>query len=198
MAYRAHMNLPHPALDYSAQRPMARWSTAQLNSSIDRWLSTNPPHLELASLALDELKHRREELSATLGFAERKLEPISWLTHARAQVLKDLCGPGAPPKTGTLGGTVYVILRDGYTAANQHYGVYVGSTRRTLEQRFTEHRTTSKAGRGLIAHGIEPLYSLFTPLGTLPKTKKKLLEWETMLNNCLAKVVPKVSGDVAF
>ena len=163
------------------------------------WLVQNPPRLELATLGLEELKVRREAtlIKAEMAFAENRLSPIDWLNPARKAVAqafpKSWEGWAAAKR---LGGTVYVILRDGYSAQNGFYGAYVGSTKQTLERRFMEHRQSSRAGRGLPAHGIEPLFSLSLPLRKAPLARAALLAWETRLNHALAEVVPKVSGDV--
>ena len=37
--------------------------------------------------------------------------------------------------------SIYVILRNGYSIQNQTYGVYVGQTSKTPEQRFVEHKS---------------------------------------------------------
>jgi len=134
-----------------------------------------------------------------MKFVDVELEPISWLDAARERVREIFPSELLKKeKTGRLGASVYVILRGGYTGHNGWYGAYVGSTKRTIEKRFTEHRTTSRAGRGLIAHGIEPLYSLFSHLNPMPIKRKDLMEWETRLHEALAPVIPKVTGDVAY
>ena len=163
------------------------------------WLTANPPRLELATLALEELRVRDSSvLKAEMVFADCDLQPIDWLEPARRAVAS------AFPKSWEgwdqvkrSGGTVYVILRDGYSAESGFYGAYVGSTKHTLEKRFMEHRQSSKAGRGLPAHGIEPLFSLCQPfMRKAPLARASLEAWETRLHQALAEVIPKVSGDV--
>ena len=196
--YHAVYAGPYPGLDYRVARPFERWQAPHLLRSVQDWLSQNPPRLELASLALEELRRRgRPGLQAEMIFADSGLSPITWLEEARQALA------AAFPKTwdgwdkrGRKGGTVYAILRDGYTAQNAVYGVYVGSTKRSLEQRFMEHRQSSKSGRGLQAHGIEPLFSLSLPLRQAPMARANLRAWETRLHQALETVVPRVSGDV--
>jgi hypothetical protein len=196
--FHAVYNGPYPGLDYRAARPFERWQAPHLLRSMRDWLSQNPPRLELATLALGELRGRGERaLEAEMVFADLGHQPIEWLQAARGSVAqafpKDWEGWDDVKRRG---GTVYVVLRDGYTAANGTYGAYVGSTKRSLEVRFMEHRQSSKSGRGLQAHGIEPLFSLCLPLRQAPLAKASLRAWETRLHHALEAVVPKVSGDV--
>ncbi|GGB47049.1 hypothetical protein GCM10011316_18980 [Roseibium aquae] len=189
-------NRPLEGLNYSALRPFAKWQGAHLEAAIGGWLQLEPLHLELATLALDELTHRGADLNARMKFARANVEPVAWLTQARQAVLA-----GFPEtvleKSGT--GTVYVLLRSGYTRENGFYGAYVGSTRKSLDQRFREHaKGGAKAARGLARYAIEPLYSLCLPLNPVPARRAKLEEWETRLHECLAPIVPKVTGDVAY
>lgn len=197
--YHAVYRGPYPGLDYRAARPFERWQAPHLIRSMREWLTQNPPRLELATLALDELRFRDSSvLKAEMVFADCGLQPIEWLDPARRAVAS------AFPKSWEgweqvkrSGGTVYVILRDGYSAESGVYGAYVGSTKNTLEKRFMEHRQSSKAGRGLPAHGIEPLFSLCQPfMRKAPLARASLEAWETRLHHALAGVIPKVSGDV--
>lgn len=197
--YDAVLHGKFPGLNYAHDRPFRKWQSKHITTLINGWLISNPPCLELATLGLSELTARGDDLQASMKFAEVELEPIPWLDEAHLAVQqafpKELL---EREKKGRLGGEVYVILRGGYTESNQWYGAYVGSTKRSLEKRFREHRTSSRAGRGLIAHGIEPLYSLFSRLNPMPLGRKNLMEWETRLHEALAPVIPKVTGDVAF
>jgi len=194
--YSSALNPPLEGIDYSAMRPFSRWSSKHLETLIGGWLQLDPPCLELATLALNELDIRQDDLNARMKFANSGLTPIPWLSAARDAVLSTLA-PERPDRKGK--GTVYVILRDGYVPENGTYGAYVGSTSKPFEKRFAEHRKGGKrSARGLAKHGIEPLYSLFLPLNPFPSTTSTLREWETRLHECLAPVVPKVTGDVAF
>jgi hypothetical protein len=197
--YKAVCHGRFPGISYAHPRPFRNWKSPHLDTLIKGWLAHDPPCLELATLAHHELAGRREDLQASMCFADRALIPIPWLEEARnkvretftPQVLED-------QKTGRLGAHVYVVLRGGYTAQNGWYGAYVGSTRRTPEQRCIQHRTGKMAARGLPTHGVELLYSLFDSLNPVPLAKAPRLEWETRLHEALAPVIPKVTGDVAF
>lgn len=195
-AYSREINPPLDGLDYAKERPFSAWASRHLDILIGGWLQLDPPCLELATLALHELTLRGEDLNARMKFAQMQLEPIGWLIAARRAIHERLL-PERLERKGK--GTVYVILRDGYVQENGWYGAYVGSTSKPFEKRFAEHRKGGKrSARGLAKYGIEPLYSLFLPLNPFPSTPKTLREWETRLHECLAPVVPKVSGDVAF
>ena len=45
-------------IDYYTERPFKTWKRPELEERIRNWLALNPPRLELATLALDELKLR--------------------------------------------------------------------------------------------------------------------------------------------
>ena len=188
-------------VDVTRDRPFEAWSLPQMEAVIGSLLAHDPPRLEIATLLHDEVRARRPQGSLRVDerFAHYGLLPIPWLADARWAVRTtfppDLI---AAQMTGRRGAHVYVVLRGGYTAASGHYGAYVGSTKRTPERRFLEHRMGDRAGRGLPRHGIELLWSLFAPLNPVPTRKEARLEWETRLHEALAPVVPKVTGDVAF
>lgn len=198
--YAPDCNPPFDGLDYGAERPFATWKTGHLETLTGGWLQLDPPCLELATLALEELTARREDLQVRMKFARADLAPIPWLADARTAVRETLL-PEAQgnPKAKSGRGRVYVILRGGYTETSLWYGAYVGSTTRPIAKRFAEHRAGGpRSARGLPRHGVEPLYSLFAPLNPVASSRGKLQEWETRLHECLAPVVPKVTGDVAF
>ncbi|MDA8870453.1 hypothetical protein N9H93_03605 [Rhizobiaceae bacterium] len=202
-----------PGFDYTDPRPFATWKGQLMVTCMRGWLVGDPPSLELATLALDELRQRRLELSgvaqteaaqavldAEMRFAASPYEPIPWLSQAGVAVRRAF-PPAvlADQKKGRLGGSVYVVLRGGYTESSGLYGAYVGSTGKTPERRIAEHRAGGRtAARGLPRHGIEPLRSLFEALNPVPKARAGREEWETRLHEALAPVVPRVSGDVAF
>ncbi len=186
----------YPGIDYSATRPFERWSDAHLEALAGGWLQDDPPCLDLATLAHDELARRGRELKVALKFAGAGEEPVGWLEEARRAVLAEF-PPGEVEKRSGRGG-VYVILRAGYSEQNGRYGAYVGSTRKSVEKRFLEHRRGIRAGRGLRRFGIELLYSLFDWIEPPKRGRDALLETETRLHEALARVVPKVTGDVAF
>lgn len=188
-----------PGLNYVHERPFRNWKDQQLTAAIGGWLSTNPPGLELATMAYDELKLRGTDLNAGMKFAAAELEPIPWLEAAKTQV-RETFTPDIleQQKEGRLGSNVYVILRHGYSRENGLYGAYVGSTGKSPGQRCSEHRKGIRAARGLPRYGIEPLWSLFDFINPVPKARAGREEWETRLHEALAPVIPKVTGDVAF
>ena len=188
-----------PGLNYAHERPFRNWKDMPLTAAIGGWLSTDPPALELATLAYEELRLRGTDLNAGMKFAEANLKPVPWLMEAglrvRATFTPDVL---AEQKSGRLGANVYVILRHGYSEENGTYGAYVGSTGKTPARRCLEHRKGIRAARGLPRYGIEPLWWLFDFINPVPRARKGREEWETRLHEALAPVVPKVTGDVAF
>lgn len=188
-----------PGLNYAHPLPFRNWKDSQLTAAIGGWLSTNPPGLELATLAYDELQRRGSDLNAGMKFAAAGMDPIPWLSAAGEQV-RSVFTPDVleQQKSGRLGGHVYVMLRHGYSGDNGFYGAYVGSTTKPVVKRCQEHRNGIRAARGLPRYGIEPLWSLFDFINPVPRARKGREEWETRLHEALAPVVPKVTGDVAF
>ena len=188
-----------PGLNYAHERPFRNWKDQQMTAAIGGWLSTDPPGLELATLALEELKLRGADLNAGMKFAAADLVPVPWLAEAGARV-RSVFTPDvlAEQKSGRLGANVYVILRHGYSAENGTYGAYVGSTGKSPARRCSEHRKGNRSARGLPRYGIEPLWSLFDFINPVPRARKGREEWETRLHEALAPVIPKVTGDVAF
>ena len=194
--------LTKPTLvDITAARPFEKWLVPVMNAAIGGWLSEQPPALELATLALDEIERRGNDgLKARMAFARYGLEPVPWLSAA-GKAVRSAFTPEVltSQKEGRLGAHVYVVLRGGYTASSGHYGCYVGSTGKSVAARVKEHRAGGKrAARGLPRHGIEPLWSLFDVINPVPKARAGREEWETRLHEALAPVVAKVTGDVAF
>ena len=53
-------------LDYRAPRPFMDWRRPDLLEKIQEWVALNPPRLELATLAYDELKNRGENQARLL------------------------------------------------------------------------------------------------------------------------------------
>lgn len=194
MTYEARAHGCHPGIDYRADRPFIAWTRPQLLRGIEQWLRLNPPRLELATLALEELVSRGQNRAeaAWMLFAHAGLRPIPWLVRARQAVRSEF------PRSATLmgRGRVYVILRDGYTEQNGVYGAYVGVTAKPVEKRFLEHRTGIRAARGLQEHGIELLYSLFDWINPIPGGRDARSRFETRLHVTLEAVIAKVTGDV--
>jgi len=188
--YLSILHGPLEGLDYGAERPFITWQRKDLNAAIEAWLALDPPRLELATLAFNELDHRGKPGKARASFKAAGLIPIGWLADAR----RACKGVLPAPEGGSLKGKVYVVLRWGYVPENGTYGAYVGSTKKTIDKRFEEHRTSEIGAKGLEKYGIEPLYSLFH--GCNPFAGKVCLTRETLLHKALETVVPKVSGDV--
>jgi len=188
-----------PGLNYAHSRPFRNWTDLQMTAAIGGWLSLDPPSLELATLAYDELVSRGTDLKAGMKFANAEIAPIPWLSDAAEQVRK-VFSPDVlrEQKTGRLGANVYVILRHGYTTHSGLYGAYVGSTGKPPAILCNEHRKGIRSARGLPQYGIEPLWSLFDFINPVPKCRSGREEWETRLHEALAPVIPKVTGDVAF
>ena len=194
MPYQPFAHGKLSGLNYRDERPFISWHRPKLLAGIDEWLQLDPPRLELATLALAELRWRgaKRARRAEALFEEKNIEPVEWLAEAHRLAVQELERSITPRGRGRL----YVILRAGYTAKNCTYGAYVGVTAKSVEERFREHRAGIHAARGLKQHGIELLYSLFDWANPIPGTKEARLQRETELHKLLEQIIPKVSGDV--
>ena len=88
MAY-PYAPIPHGKLkgiDYRASRPFKDWRKPNIELCVGEWLSLNPPRLELATMALDELRGRGANRARKVEelFQASSLLPIGWLKEARA------------------------------------------------------------------------------------------------------------------
>ena len=140
MSYEPVVHGRLDGLDYQAQRPFMHWQRPELLEKIQEWVALNPPRLELATLAYDELKNRgANQARGALRLFPNHLPPIPWLTAVRQEVLAAL-NPSTTPRAN---GRLYVILRSGYSETNGFYGAYVGVTKHQVEDRFRQHRIAS-------------------------------------------------------
>lgn len=96
-------------------------------------------------------------------------EPIAFLSLAR-EIAKKY------QKTTTGKNHVYVILLDGY--AKYRYGLYVGQTSRTVENRFAQHREGGRLSAKCHRKMKMLLPSLFGHLNPLSTKEAKQIEEE--------------------
>ena len=185
--------------DLSVERPFIEQQAPFLVNAAREGLTGQYPDLELATLATLELEHRESSKALTsaskikVALREKGHQPIPWLMHARRN-LKFLKFEDKPKKNYT--NSLYVILRDGFSENNGRYGIYVGETTKTVGERFEQHISGIKAGRGLPKHGIQLLYSLMWPWQKVPG--KMNLFYESALHLALAVdngSGPKVTGN---
>jgi hypothetical protein len=164
-------------------------------------LSNALPDLEIATIGLDELNRRRKPNAKNgIKVIESKLleighSTIPWLFKVRHN-LQHLQKEHPPKKTYKT--TLYVILRDGYTEQNGRYGLYIGETSKTAEERFKEHKEGTRSARGLEEHGIQLLYSLMWPWQKVPQGNHYNLYYESALHFALKinnQNGPKTSGN---
>ena len=192
----------HDAIDnwkLNTDRPFSSLETNEIEQGTIEGLTFSRPDLETATLALAELKPRtkhaarlaEEHINSRLR--EINHRPIPWLLRVREN-LKILTFKDEPNENYT--NSLYVILRDGYTEQNGRYGVYVGQTTRTPEDRFEEHMAGINAGNGLQKNGIQLMRSLMWPWQKVPGAMR--LYYESALHKALEignTSGPKVSGD---
>ena len=131
--------------------------------------------IETASYIYDYLTTRKRERFAkyfrTMIVNEFETEPIGFLTLAH-----EIAQKYESKTKGTH--KVYVILLDGYLK-NGRYGLYVGQTSRTVNNRLTQHLSGEKLAAKCHKKMRCLLPSLYSHLN--PMTKKESLEIEEAL-----------------
>lgn len=182
-------------IDFKKNRPLIDFSNDALNSLSVECFADGKLDLEIATLIYEELRLRKSSSSKKLltnvlsKFSSAGHKPIKWLNDARS-VLKKINNVETNPNYTN---SIYIILRDGYTLQNEKYGVYVGQTSKSIEERFNEHISGNNSGRGMKKHAIQLMRSLWLH-GKVRGSKR--LYYETKVHITLKEVIPKVSGDV--
>lgn len=180
-------------------RPLIQQHAPNLMEAVNQGLAKEKPDLELATLAIHEFTQRKSSRadSSASKIMGRMIdighEPIPWLITIRNN-LRLLKFEHKPNENYT--NSLYVILRDGYTKKNGRYGVYVGQTTKTPEERFSQHINGINSGHGLVKHGIQLLHSLMWPWQKIPGAQR--LYYESALHKALELNNlggPVVSGD---
>ena len=181
--------------NFAKERPLIDLLNNDLSKLSDASFDQNNLNLEIGTLIYEELRLRKSSTSKKLltnvlsKFSSVGHEPIKWLNKARS-VMKKINKVDTNPNYTN---SIYIILRGGYTLQNEKYGVYVGQTSKTIEERFVEHISGNNSGRGLEKHGIQLMRSLWLH-GKVRGSKR--LYYETKVHVALEEVIPKVSGDV--
>lgn len=181
-------------LNFAKERPLIDLLNNDLSKLSDTCFDQNNLDLEMGTLIYDELNLRKSSSSKKIlkdllsKFSSVGHEPIKWLKDARSLMKKIKNVETSPNYTSSI----YTILRDGYTNQNQRYGVYVGQTSKTIQERFIEHKSGTKSGKGLEKYGIQLMRSLWLH-GKVRGSKK--LYYETKVHITLEEVIPKVTGD---
>ena len=168
------------------ERPFINQQAPFLVDAAKEGLIGQYPDLELATLAILELEHRESprafksasKIRAMLR--EKEHQPIPWLMKARRN-LKLLKFEDKP--SSNYQNSLYVILRDSPTEGDRRYRIYVGETTKTVEERFEQHISGIKAGRGLPKYGIQLMQSLMWPWQKVPGVKR--LYYEAALHKAL-------------
>ena len=181
-------------LNFTKERPLIDLLNNDLSKLSETCFNQNNLDLETGTLIYEELSLRKSSSSEKIlkgllsKFSSVGHEPIKWLKDARSLMKKIKNVETSPNYTSSI----YTILRDGYTNQNQRYGVYVGQTSKTIQERFIEHKSGTKSGKGLEKYGIQLMRSLWLH-GKVRGSKK--LYYETKVHITLEKVIPKVTGD---
>ena len=187
--------------DLKVERPFIQQQAPFLVDAAEEGLKRKYPDLELATLAILELEHRESPRAIKSAskiramLREKGHQPISWLISARRN-LQFLKFEHKPKNSYTT--SLYVILRDGFSENNGRYGIYVGETTKAVEERFEQHMSGIKAGKGLPKYGIQLLHSLMWPWQKVPRKDNMNLFYESALHKALTldnSSGPKVSGN---
>jgi len=187
--------------DLKVERPFIQQQAPFLVDAAEEGLTRQYPDLELATLAILELEHRESPKAIKSAskiraiLREKGHQPISWLISARRNLQFLKFKHKAKKSYAT---SLYVILRDGFSEKNGRYGIYVGETTKAVEERFEQHMSGVKAGKGLPKHGIQLLHSLMWPWQNVPRKDNMNLFYESALHKALTldnSSGPKVSGN---
>ena len=187
--------------DLKVERPFIQQQAPFLVDAAEEGLTRQYPDLELATLAILELEHRESPRAIKSAskiramLREKGHQPISWLISARRNLQFLKFKHKAKKSYAT---SLYVILRDGFSERNGRYGIYVGETTKAVEERFEQHMSGVKAGKGLPKHGIQLLHSLMWPWQNVPRKDNMNLFYESALHKALTldnSSGPKVSGN---
>ena len=187
--------------DLKVERPFIQQQAPFLVDAAQEGLTRQYPDLELATLAILELEHRESPKAIKSAskiraiLREKGHQPISWLISARRNLQFLKFKHKAKKSYAT---SLYVILRDGFSEKNGRYGIYVGETTKAVEERFEQHMSGVKAGKGLPKHGIQLLHSLMWPWQNVPRKDNMNLFYESALHKALTldnSSGPKVSGN---
>jgi hypothetical protein len=166
---------------------------ADLLSLAEEALKLDHPDIERATVAYNEVMRRNRKRVMYLIkeiFGQAGVKPIPWL--AKSVKSLDVLEQPAP---GVYQGHLYVVLITGFTEQNQFYGAYVGSSRYKPETRLQQHKAGINSSTIVRNRGLQILKSLCWPNGRPVPGGKNLIWWESALNRCLARVIPRVRGD---
>ena len=172
--------------DLNVERPFIQQQAPFLIDAVEEGLFRQYPDLELATLAILELEQRGSSKAISSAskiramLREKEHQPIPWLMKARRN-LKLLKFEDKP--NSNYQNSLYVILRDSPTEGDRRYRIYVGETTKTVEERFEQHISGIKAGRGLPKYGIQLMQSLMWPWQKVPGVKR--LYYEAALHKAL-------------
>ena len=91
------MTYNHPNIDFSLKRPFLEFSGDRLLETVEQKLLPVTLDIEIATMALDELKRRkkstRKARDAQNLFRKAGIKPIPWLQGARARNHRELTIP---------------------------------------------------------------------------------------------------------
>jgi hypothetical protein len=175
------------------ERPIRSALGKELLAIVEQSLQREEVDIEQATEAYNEaIRRDNEKIIRQIRniFKRTNTVPIPWLADAKRSL-----GVLELPPSGHHQGHLYVVLISGFTKQYQSYGVYVGSTRYTPVTRFKQHKTGHHSSGIVQKRGLQVLKALCWPDGETVPGGKKLIVWESALNRCLARVIPKVSGD---
>ena len=188
-------------IDLRKQRPLIKFSSVELLDFAEKALSRQWPARELATIALIEAEKRRTKTKNSISnlFSDIDIPSVPWLEAA--QKIASL--NRSTTNIGNVNGAVYCVLIDGFTQANDYYGLYVGSTSLTNFDGY-KNRQAARAARhfqGIQAssrvknRGLEPLWSLNLFFHKVSGQRQSLRTEETRIHNFMDQVVHRVLGD---
>jgi hypothetical protein len=174
-------------------RPFRSALGKELLAIVEQSLQREECDIERATEAHDEaIRRDNKKIIKEIKniFQQASISPIPWLADAKGSLsVLEL------PPPGHHRGHLYVILISGFSKQSQVYGAYVGSSRYAPATRFKQHKAGHHSSGIVQRRGLQVLKSLCWPDGETVPGGRKVVFWESALNRCLARVIPKVSGD---
>lgn len=136
--------------------------------------------IEIPSLIRPEFSYRKNKLGSQKLkelFFKYNEKPIFWLQAAREELLKiELKKRGKHH--------VYAILLE-YKKSRHPYGIYIGESFRTPENRFKKHKLGKKSSKHVEKKGREILYSTFQHLCYPDRRNDYAKSLEKLMADCL-------------
>ena len=149
-------------IDYSQENPFLDWPTEALFDCLDAALNQDKMNLEIAGLIWRHLKSfDGDHNKAKENILQAGGKLIPWLGGIHYRI-SHLAKTFKPEKLKGKNCKVYFILLTENRKIPKPWGLYIGQTYKTIEDRFAEHldENSKKKSRHVYRRGWQILYSI--------------------------------------